>query len=92
MKKTICVLILACGIAVAWPHAFLKNGSGYGILSAQEQARPSAGEQAGARESGCRDTLYRVMAVVLAGWFGIGGYIFFVDRKLARLERKHDEL
>ncbi len=92
MKRTVCVLILACGIAFSAPHSFWKNGSGNGILSAQEQARPAAAIQTGVQENGCRGTLYRVMAVVLAGWFGIGGYIFFVDRKLARLERKHDEL
>jgi len=51
------------------------------VLCAQAQSPPAGGE-----------VLTRVMWVVLAGWAGIGVYIFFIDRKVSRLEKKgrHD--
>jgi CcmD family protein len=37
------------------------------------------------------DALSRVMWVVLVVWLGLGAYLFKIDRRIARLERKIDE-
>jgi CcmD family protein len=38
-----------------------------------------------------RRTLHRVTAVILVIWIGIGLYLYRIDRRVARLEKKIDE-
>ena len=67
---------------------------------ADEQGVQAAGENSGpdvkcprAKSCNCEQgVLYRVLLITLIIWFGIGAYLFYLNKKIVSLEKKLDEL
>jgi CcmD family protein len=83
-----CLLLLFFTAVTALPGVAI-NGRACSNLYAQETHDPG---QATTPESGkgpdSSATLYQVMAVVLFIWFGLAFFLFRLDRRVAKLEKK----
>jgi CcmD family protein len=86
----ILVLCLIAAIAAPWARlASVQHEMRCGpiALYAQEPMVPPSAPDREAPGPETGDSIYLVMAIVLAVWFILGGYLFRIDRKIAKLEK-----
>jgi CcmD family protein len=80
MKKLMVVSVILISLALLHPVKSL-------IAVSEKPAVPAAGEKA-AVKSDDGSAANGVMAVVLISWLGIAGYLFVIDRKIEKLEKR----
>ena len=81
---TLTAAILLLGLSITAGSARAQNiKSNSTVIVAQSPDSQYAGME--------KKSLHRVMWLILIIWFGIGAYLFKIDRRIARLEKKLNE-
>ena len=99
MKRTINIILILVSLAVPWQARTAGEPTRHDTISfpsvslyAQEATKPAADTAAEpARHADTSSVLYQVAGVILIIWLGLAIFLYRIDRRVTRLEKRLPE-